>query len=82
MNLHLKNKTGIRLSIDTSEAHDVACDFCGWQDDAGGVRFVDDQEVSKVLCHQCTINLVRACLPDGRSASYETIAPATAALAF
>ena len=55
----------MKIIIDFS-VHDAPCDLCGWLDDSGGVQLVDDQQVSKVVCHQCTLDLVRACLPDSR----------------
>jgi hypothetical protein len=63
-------------------ARDVPCERCGWQDAQGGVQLVDDQRVSKVFCHECTVYLVRQCLPDGRYGSYEAPpAPTPVALA-
>jgi hypothetical protein len=70
----------MHLLIDLSNAHDVPCDRCGWQDGRGGVELVDDQRVSKVFCQPCVLELVRKCLPDGRFASYETT-PAAVAVA-
>lgn len=69
------------ITIDMSQALDVPCDLCSWLDDSGSIRLVDDQRVTKFCCRQCTFDLVRACLPNGRFASYETNAPATANLA-
>jgi hypothetical protein len=62
----------MKVTIMVSEACDVPCDHCGWLDGLGGVQLVDDQRVSKVLCHQCVIDLVRVCLPNGRFGSYDT----------
>jgi hypothetical protein len=62
-------------------ARAAPCALCGLLDGCGGVEFTDDQQVRKVLCRQCTIRLVRACLPDCRPASHETLAPASAAFA-
>jgi hypothetical protein len=53
-------------------ARDVPCQRCGWLDGSGGVELTDDQRVKKALCHQCVVDLVRACLPNGRFGSYET----------
>ena len=50
------------------QPRNVPCDRCGWLDALGGVQLVDDQRVSKVFCHQCTVDLIRQCLPNGRSA--------------
>jgi hypothetical protein len=72
----------MKITIDFSEARDVPCERCGWLDGLGGVQIVDDQQVSKVFCHQCTIDLVRLCLPNGRFLSNETTsAPMPVALA-
>jgi len=56
------------LTFDFSQAVDVPCDRCGWLDGRGNIQAVDDQRVSKTLCHQCVVDLVRVCLPDGRFA--------------
>jgi len=72
----------MKVTINFSEARDVPCDRCGWLDGLGGVELIDDQQVSKVFCHQCTVDLVRLCLPNGRFGSHETAsAPVAVALA-
>lgn len=70
------------ITIDLLEAPDIPCDLCCSLDDSGGIRIVDDQQVSKVFCRQCTIGVVLAALPDGRVGTHVTKpARATAALA-
>lgn len=76
-----KARQKVIITIDF-RAREVPCALCGWLDDCGGVEFTDDQQVRKVFCRQCTIDLVRACLPDAPFGSRVTKhARATGALA-
>ena len=50
------------LKIDFSQPRSQPCDLCGWMDDAGGVQLEDDTGSRRVFCHQCTLDLVKACL--------------------
>ena len=56
------------------QARDEPCKRCGWLDSRGGIEVEDDTRTRKVFCHQCVIDLVRVCLPNGRFGSYETTA--------
>ncbi len=50
--------------FDFSQAFDVPCDRCGWLGGLDGVQAVGDQQVSKMLYHQCVADLVRAGRPE------------------
>jgi hypothetical protein len=50
------------LKIDFFQPRSQPCDLCGWLDDAGGVQLEDDTGARRVFCHQCTVDLVKACL--------------------
>jgi hypothetical protein len=54
------------------QARDVPCDRCGWLDGLGGIEVEDVTRNRRVFCHQCVIDLVRVCLPNGRFGSYDT----------
>jgi hypothetical protein len=70
------------LRIDFSQVRDVPCDRGGWLDALGGIEIEDDTRNRKVSRHRCTVDLVRKCLPNGRSVSNDTIsAPVPVALA-
>jgi hypothetical protein len=71
-----KVRSWVHITIFFSESHDVSCDRCGWLDGRGGVQLKDNTGASRVLCHRCTVELVRKCLPNGRFGSAETIAAA------
>ncbi len=60
------------IRIDFTHAHFEPCARCGGQDDAGGLELVDDQQVNKVLCRKCTLQIVTVCLEpsgDGKASS-------------
>ena len=72
----------MEIRIDFSQPRFQPCDCCGWLDDLGGVQLVDNTGSRKVFCQQCTVDLVKVCLPRPTvGASYDSTVFRAVALA-
>ena len=53
----------MKITFDFSQALNQPCDLCSWLDDTGCVELEDNTGSRKLFCHQCCLDLVKACLP-------------------
>jgi hypothetical protein len=69
-----ESSSGVTLAFNFTHALDEPCQVCHWLDSRGSVQVTDNENVTKAVCHDCAVNLVRACLPDGQFVSHDASA--------